>query len=137
MSFLPEEDQEFFAQKELKFELLEEKIPGGDIRNGVLFPDFEFSANLRIDGVSEAVRTASLLILVPKGYATTKLDSFYTSPLLKRPNGAFPDRANSTATLFDRTWQFWSRHLAPNEWRAGQDGFESYLQYVRCELKRA
>jgi len=137
MTFLPEDDRDFFDRKGLKFELREERINGNSVRRAVLFPEFEFVGNLRRDGIAEQARITDLLVLVPDGYAATRLDSFYTFPPLKRPNGSFPDRADSIQTLFDRSWQFWSRHLAENEWRAGQDGFETYLQYVRSELKRA
>lgn len=137
MSFLPEEDQEFLARKGFRFELFEDKQPDGTARRAVHFPEFEFTGNLRPDGATESSKSCGLLVLVPKGYATTQLDSFYTAPVLKRQDGTFPDRAHSTETHFGRTWQFWSRHLTKEEWRIGVDGFETYLQYVRGEFKRA
>jgi hypothetical protein len=79
----------------------------------------------------------ALLILIPSQYATTKLDSFYTIPHLKRADGSDPQNANNNSPLFKRSWQFWSRHLNNDEWRVGIDGFETYLQYVRSELRGA
>jgi hypothetical protein len=81
--------------------------------------------------------SCDLLIQIPSGYSTTKLDSFYTRPVLKRSNGTHPDCAASEQPLFGESWQFWSRHLQDNEWRPGTDGMETFLQYVRAELKKA
>jgi hypothetical protein len=78
-----------------------------------------------------------LMILIPKGYSTTKLDSFYTVPHLKRANGSDPNSASGRETIFGREWQFWSRHLTEREWRPGIDGLETYLQYVQVELRGA
>lgn len=139
MSFLPEEDQEYLESKELKYELLAENGPEGKERRGVLFRGFPVPGNLRIhkDSGLVACESCDLLIMIPQGYATTKLDSFYTSPRLKRTDGADPDRANNETPLFNRSWQFWSRHLNDGEWRVGVDGLSTYLSYIRDELRRA
>jgi hypothetical protein len=139
MSFLPEEDQEFLESKRIKYELLSEKGPDGTDRRGVLFPGFAFAGNLRMqkDGALISCEACDVLIMVPSGYATTKLDSFYTLPRLKRPDGADPQAANGETGLFQRTWQFWSRHLDDKEWRAGIDGLRTYLSYIRGELRIA
>lgn len=139
MNFLPEEDQEYLESKELKYELLSENGPDGKERRGILFRGFRVPENLRIqkDGGFVPCESCDLLIMIPHGYATTKLDSFYTSPRLKRPDGADPDRANGETKLFDQSWQFWSRHLDDAEWRVGVDGLSTYLSYIRGELRRA
>lgn len=139
MSFLPEDDQDYLKAKELTFDLKSEPAPEGGERRGIIFPAFQFNGNLRfaVNGDLLACSSCDLLILIPSGYATTKLDSFYTSPRLKRVDGADPDRASGESEIFGRKWQFWSRHLEPHEWRAGVDGLETYLHYVRAELQRA
>lgn len=139
MSFLPEDDQEYLQRKQLKFELRTEKMPDGNVRRGIVFSGVLFEGKLCADrnGALAPCESCDLLVLIPSGYATTKLDSFYTSPWLKRSDGAFPDRAHSQETLFGQVWQFWSRHLADGEWRVGIDGLETYLQYIRGELRRA
>jgi len=140
MSFLPEEDQEFLENKGIKYELLTEKMPDGTDRRGVLFPAFLFAGNLRVrqpDGSLLVCESCDLLVMVPAGYATTKLDSFYTYPRLKRPNGGDPQAANGETGMFQKTWQFWSRHLDDKEWRAGIDGLRTYLSYIRAEFKIA
>lgn len=136
MSFLPEDDVEYLKAKQIPHELKEEKLPNGTERRGVVFPSFAFSGNLQaVDGNGQLA--CDLLILIPTGYATTKLDSFYTRPFLKKPSGSDPQAASGQQDLFGQQWQFWSRHLADGEWRAGQDGLETFLQYVRSELNRA
>lgn len=138
-NFLPEDDQEYLESKGIKYELVTEKDPQGNERRGILFPAFSFSGNLfrQQDGNLVSCDTCELLIIIPTGYATTKLDSFYTIPRLKRPDGADPDRANGETALFNKSWQFWSRHLDDTDWRVGVDGFSTYLQYVHGELRRA
>lgn len=139
MSFLPEDDQDFLREKELEHCLETEQLPDGQIRRGIVFPKFEFEGNLHADdnGKLSSCNRCALMILIPTGYATTKLDSFYTSPRLKHTDATEPDRANGNNTIFKRPWQFWSRHLTDAEWRVGVDGLQTYLQYVRGELRKA
>lgn len=138
-SFLPEDDQEYLQSKSIKYELRSESLADGTVRRGVLFPEFSFNGQLyRVtDGALVPVSNCELLVLIPPGYSTTKLDSFYTFPHLKRVGGVDPDRATGQETLFEQTRQFWSRHLADSEWRQGIDGLDTYLRYVRAELKAA
>jgi Prokaryotic E2 family E len=139
MSFLPENDQDFLDDTGIKYKLLVEKMPDGTERNGVLFPDFSFTGNLRTlkDGVLVQCAICDLLVLIPKGYSTTKLDSFYTLPWLKRPDGVDPVNANNATPLFEKSWQFWSRHLDDADWRPGKDDLRMFLSYIRNELRIA
>src|SRR5690349_4992787 len=123
MSFLPEEDQEFLDGNGIKYKLLTEQLPGGD-RRGVVFVDLALAGNLRHlkEGAWVACVSCDVLVVIPAGYATTKLDSFYTQPRLKRPDGNDPQATNPENQLFSQTWQFWSRHLEDNDWRVGMDG---------------
>lgn len=135
-SFLPEDDQDFLRLKGIKHVLLEEDV-GGDKRRGVEFPDFVLPPNLyvRKDGNLIAGASVSVLVLIPKGYAKTQLDSWYVLPAVFLAGGQAADRANGESELFGRKWQFWSRHLAAGEWREGIDGLETYLQYIRSGLR--
>ena len=139
MSFLPEEDQEFLDGNGIKYELLTEKTPDGAERRGVLFPGFAVVGDLRVqkDGALAACETCDVLVMVPDGYATTKLDSFYTVPRLKRSDGGDPQAATGDTPLFGKSWQFWSRHLDDKDWRAGTDGLRTYLSYIRAEFRNA
>jgi hypothetical protein len=84
-----------------------------------------------------AANACDLLVVIPDGYATTKLDSFYTTPKLKRANGQDPQNANVDSALFGKTWQFWSRHLDDKDWRIGIDGLRTFFSYIRGELRNA
>ena len=137
-SFLPEDDQEFLRVKGLKHVPLREKI-GNEERRGVEFPGFELPPNLFRRSAAGALvpgGDVSVMVLIPKGYSKAKLDSWYVSPPVFLANGQQPDRANSETELFGRKWQFWSRHLADDEWRDGVDGLETYLQYIRVGLRQ-
>lgn len=138
MTFLPEEDQEYLDSNGIPHELLTED-EGNAKRRGVLFTGFALTGNLRMqqNGSLAVPETCDVLVLIPDGYATTKLDSFYTSLHLKRPDGSDPQNATVTQTLFGKAWQFWSRHLDANDWRVGVDGLRTYLSYVRGELRGA
>ena len=81
--------------------------------------------------------SCDLLILIPSGYPTTKLDSFYTIPRLKRPDGTDPAAANGENELFGKKWQFWSRHLDDKDWVPDRDGLNSYISYVHQALRAA
>lgn len=135
--FLPEDDQDFLRLKEIKHALHEEDVPGGEKRRGIEFLDYALPQTLfaRKDGNLLAGSSVSVLVLIPKGYAKTRLDSWYISPSVFLANGQAANCANSEAILFGRSWQFWSRHLADGEWREGIDGLETYLQYVRSGLR--
>ena len=137
MSFLPEEDQEYLAESGTRHEELTELMPDGTKRRGVFFPNFSFSGNLRkLNGTSLVeVDACDLLVVVPDGYATTKLDSFYTIPRLKRPDGSDPQNAAGDSTLFGKLWQFWSRHLDDKDWRVGVDGLRTFINYIRAEFR--
>jgi hypothetical protein len=139
MSFLPEEDQEFLDSSGIRHELLTERTPEGAERCALLLPGFVFTGNLRAqaDGALKARDTCDLLVVIPDGYATTKLDSFYTVPHFKRSDGADPQNATGDTPMFGKSWQFWSRHLDDADWRVGIDGLRTFINYIRGELKNA
>jgi len=139
MSFLPEEDREFLGENGVQCQELIENIPDGQERRGLLFPAFSFSGNLRRmnGGGLIAVDSCDLLVLIPDGYATTKLDSFYTIPRLKRSDGSDPQNAGGESMLWGKPWQFWSRHLDDQDWRVGVDGLRTFISYIRGELRNA
>jgi hypothetical protein len=137
MTFLPEDDVEFLKRKGIPYEPKTETLPDGTVRNAVIFPGFQFGGNLFTRQGDQLVScaTCDLMILIPPQYATTKLDSFYTRPHLKRQDGNDPQNTAADQELFSFKWQFWSRHLTDDQWRADIDGLETYLQHVRDALK--
>jgi hypothetical protein len=135
--FLPEDDQDFLRKKGLPH-CFHEEGNGEALRRAIEFTDFAIPPNLHkraSNGSLVPAGSASVLILIPKGYAKTKLDSWHVRPALFLANGGTVDRANNEQTYFGQNWQFWSRHLNENEWREGVDGLETYLQYVRSGLQ--
>jgi hypothetical protein len=139
MTFLPEDDIEFLDAKGWSYELKTEDLPGGAKRNAVLFPAFEFDGDLYASAGSQLTKVTQtdLLILIPQGYSTTQLDSWYTRPRLVRSTGENPVQTAHTQTLFGVDWQFWSRHLNAQDWRGGVDGLETFMQHVRTGLRQA
>jgi hypothetical protein len=137
MTFLPEDDVEFLQRKGIPYELRSETLPDGAARNGVVFPRFSFAGNLFTVEGNQLVSCSvcDLLVLIPAQYSTTKLDSFYTRPHLKRQDGSDPVNTAPDHEVFKEKWQFWSRHLAADQWQPDIDGLETYLQHVRDALK--
>jgi hypothetical protein len=135
-NFLPDEDVDFLREKELSYKLVSENI-GAEVRRGIIFPDYRLPSNLhvKVDGSLVPGGAVDLLIIIPKGYTKTRLDSWYLSPGAYLANGQPADRANGESRLFERDWQFWSRHLSAEEWRSDVDGLHTYLNYVRAGLK--
>ena len=134
MNFLPEDDEEYLRSKNIKYELREEKD-----QRGIIIPAFGFKANLRaqVDNKLVPCEECRLLVLVPSGYTTTRLDSFYTRPFLKSANGNDPVNANGRTPLFGEEWQFWSRHLTEEQWRDSIRGLEVYFSYIHEALRAA
>ena len=134
-NFLPAEDQDFLRDKQIAYELLREGSCAEGAR-GILFTSFQTPSNLfaNDNGKLVAAPAVDLMVPIPKGYARTRLDSWYVWPRLYLANGQTADRAGSETSMFGRPWQFWSRHLTDSEWREG-DGFETYLQYIKSGLR--
>lgn len=128
MSFLPEHDRDFFGCKEIAFE---EVVDGSN--RGVVLSDTPIPSGLykREAGVLVPCNIVNILVTVPDRYNDTKLDSFYVDPALLLPDGSAPLNT-SPVTLFGRNWQFWSRHQ--DGWRAGIDGFDTFLPLIREAL---
>lgn len=120
---LPEIDREFLAEKKLKYTV---SRVGADIQ--VVIHDFDFPA-------AYAPRKANLLIILPAGYPNANLDMFWTEPVVKLANGAWPDRADNHATYDGVSWQRWSRHFK-TAWRQGVDNLRTFVATIRKELAR-
>ena len=125
MSYLPEDDRLYLAQKGL---VHEEKEADG--QRGVVFPRYpvptgRFNSTL-----------VKLLILIPPGYADVPPDMFYTDPWLRLvPDNNYPRAANVAVSFAGISWQRWSRHNP--EWRPGIDGIWTMLKRVEHALEVA
>lgn len=118
MSFLPEDDRRYLAEKSIAFEERE-----ADGQRGVIFPHY------RVPGGHLSASVVKLLILIPPGYADVPPDMFHTDPWLRlAANNNYPRCADVAVSFGGISWQRWSRHNP--EWRAGVDGIWTMLKRV-------
>jgi len=96
----------------------------------VVLPDFPLPSGF-------TVRKSDLLLRLSPGYPDVPPDMWWFQPALCR-NDNQPIPATDTQEVhLGKTWQRWSRHLRPEQWRSGTDSLESYLSLVRRELDAA
>lgn len=114
---------------------LDERAPGSTVKvdggmTCVVIPDFALPT-----GFIQA--RADLLLRLSPGYPDVPPDMWWFCPAVRRTDGRPIAATESQEAYLGRTWQRWSRHLNPNQWRAGVDSIESYLALVRKELEHA
>ena len=80
---------------------------------------------------------ADLLLRLSPGYPDVPPDMWWFEPAVSRADGREIPCTQSLETYLGRTWQRWSRHLGPGQWRSGIDSLESYLTLVHAELRTA
>ena len=80
---------------------------------------------------------ADLLLRLASGYPDMQPDMWWFEPAVRRTDGQTIPATELQETYLGRTWQRWSRHLNPGQWRSGVDSLESYLALVRTELEIA
>ena len=125
MSFLPEPDRRYLAEKNIVYE--EREYDG---QRGLIFPRY------RVLGSHLSASEVRLLILIPPGYPDVPPDMFYTDPWLKLvPHNTYPRAANVAVSFGGISWQRWSRHNT--EWRPGVDGIWTMLKRVEHALEVA
>ncbi|MBY3179799.1 hypothetical protein HFO27_35580 [Rhizobium leguminosarum] len=81
--------------------------------------------------------SADLLLRLSPGYPDVPPDMWWFSPAVCRTDSQMIAATESQENHLGRTWQRWSRHLSPGQWRSGVDSLESYLALVRKELETA
>lgn len=125
MTFLPESDRQYLANKGYFYEeIIEGKL------KGLIFSKFPLP--LQKYDFSQV----DLLILLPNGYPDIAPDMFYLEPSVKLVQENRPPRATEARQQFNgRSWQRWSRHN--REWRRGVDGIWTMLKRVEHALEVA
>lgn len=78
--------------------------------------------------------SATLALLIDPMYPDVQIDMAYFKPDLARADGK-GIKALSAHQLDGHTWQRWSRHREPNQWRPGFDNVETHLLYVTSFLE--
>jgi hypothetical protein len=81
--------------------------------------------------------SADLLLRLSPGYPDVPPDMWWFCPAVRRTDGQVIPATQSQENHLGRTWQRWSRHFNPGQWRSGVDSLESYLALVRQELEAA
>lgn len=100
-------------------------IDGGMIC--IVIPSFPLPAGF-------TVPSTNLLLRLAPGYPDVPPDMWWFEPAVRRADGRPIPATESQEMYLGRTWQRWSRHLNPGQWRSGIDSLESYLALVRKEL---
>jgi hypothetical protein len=114
---------------------LDERAPNSTVTNDgsaicVVIPDFQLPAGM-------TRTTSNLLLRLSPGYPDVAPDMWWFSPGVCRVDGQVIQATEVEEVHLGRTWQRWSRHLDPGQWRSGIDSLESYLSLVQRELLAA
>jgi hypothetical protein len=80
---------------------------------------------------------SDLLLRLAPGYPDVPPDMWWFSPAVVRVDRVAIAATQVMEPHLGRTWQRWSRHLGPGQWRSGIDSLESYFAIVRRELSAA
>lgn len=80
---------------------------------------------------------ADLLLRLSPGYPDVPPDMWWFSPPVRRCDNAPIPATDVYERHLDKTWQRWSRHLSPEQWRSETDSLESYVALIRQQLCRA
>lgn len=121
---LPEPDAEFLARRGLAHTVTVDSAMTCVVLQGWNLPQ----------GLN--VFQADLLIRLQPGYPDLPPDMWWFSPGVTLANGGVIQATEVTETHLGRTWQRWSRHFNPGQWRSGIDGLESYTALIERELVR-
>jgi len=85
------------------------------------------------------VQVVDIALLIPPMYPAAEIDMAYFHPQLSRNNGR-PIAALSAQIIDSKTFQRWSRHRNPSDWRPGLDNLSTHLilveNWLENELKR-
>lgn len=122
---LPDRDAEFIAHTAADAFVVSE---GGMI--AVVIPHFPLPPGLSAD-------KADLLLRLSPSYPDVPPDMWWFSPPLRREDNAPIPATDVYERHLDKTWQRWSRHLMPDQWRSGTDSLETYVSMIRHQLLRA
>lgn len=79
---------------------------------------------------------ADLLLRLSAGYPDVPPDMWWFHPPVRLPDGSAVPQTDSTETHLGKSWQRWSRHFNPGQWRSGIDCLETFIALIRKELQR-
>ncbi len=120
---LLEEDERYLTERCYQFDLIAEGEVGC-----LIIKDFPLASGKYDRDIVD------LLICIPKGYNTAKLDNFYIDPPIRlKVGGAYPHRGDYFESHIQRKWQRLSRHMSV--WRPGIDGLRTFMPFIYHELQ--
>lgn len=79
---------------------------------------------------------ADLLLRLMAGFPDVPPDMWWFDPAIRRSDGRIVQATEVMEHHLGRTWQRWSRHFQPGQWRSGIDSLEGFLALIRKELER-
>jgi hypothetical protein len=79
---------------------------------------------------------SDLLLRLNPGFPDVQPDMWWFDPPIRLRDGRVVQATDVTENHLGRTWQRWSRHFIPGQWRSGTDSLESFLALIRKELQR-
>jgi hypothetical protein len=122
---LPSNDTKYLTERAVKHSV----IPEANM-TCVIFPDFSLPR-----GFDRS--QSNLLLRFSAGYPDVAPDMWWFDPPIRRADGKPIPATEVVEHHLGRSWQRWSRHLAPGQWRSGVDSIESFLALVQRELERS
>lgn len=124
---LPMSDRKYLASKQYLYREVNDGAQKGLIVDHFKLPEGKFD-----------LEESSLLIILPAGYPDVPPDMFYFLPEIRlKATNAYALQTEYKETHFQEMWQRWSRHAPAENWRAGKDGIQSYIQRVITALNIA
>lgn len=77
-----------------------------------------------------------LLLRLSTDFPDVKPDMFWVSPPIRLASGALAPASSTMESHLGRTWQRFSRHLRPDQWRPGVDDLRTWLAMIDQMLRR-
>lgn len=121
---LPESDMTCLAERGVEYAIAAEaNMTCVVIRGYVLPPGYDRAQS-------------DLLLRLSPGFPDVPPDMWWFDPAIRLRDGRNVQATEVTEHHLGRTWQRWSRHFTPGQWRSGTDSLESFLALIRKELER-
>ncbi|NJO24489.1 MAG: hypothetical protein HC867_00030 [Bacteroidia bacterium] len=119
---LPEEDKEFLDASGFPWEALaEQKYMWVIIHNYPLPKGYQ-------------TQTCSVALMIPPTYPAAEIDMAYFHPHLSKSSGKAIN-AVTNQTIGGKSYQRWSRHRLPGQWKPGVDNIATHLTLVNNWLE--
>jgi hypothetical protein len=116
------DDQAFLDDRGLKPEVIEE---GG--MTCLVFSSWRLPPGFTAEH-------SDLLVRLPSGYPDIAPDMWWFTPAVVRADHGVIPQTQVTEQHVSQTWQRWSRHFSPGQWKSGVDSLETFLALINSEV---